>query len=66
MKQRTHRSLHPLAREIAIVIGLKLTALVVLFFAFFGPGSRPDIAAEGLQRTLFGAPAAIERSDQDV
>ncbi|MFQ6022966.1 MAG: cytochrome oxidase putative small subunit CydP [Acidiferrobacterales bacterium] len=37
---------HPLAREIAVIICLKVIALLVLFFAFFGPAQRPDVDAQ--------------------
>lgn len=46
---------HPLAREIAVVLALKLVALLVLFFVFFGPSQRPSITPEAVEILLFDA-----------
>lgn len=35
--------MHPLAREIGILLALKVVALVVIFFLFFAPSQRPRV-----------------------
>jgi hypothetical protein len=34
---------HPLAREVAFWLGVKVVALAALFFLFFGPAQRPTV-----------------------
>ncbi len=43
----------PLRRQIALAIGLKLIALAVLWFAFFGPEHRPLVTPATLEKQLF-------------
>jgi len=46
---------HPLAREIAVVLAIKLVALTALYFVFFGPDHRPDLTPESVGRAILGA-----------
>ena len=41
-----------LSRELAVLISLKIVALAVLFFLFFGPTQRPKADAETISRAL--------------
>lgn len=41
-----------LRREILSLLVVKLLALVVMFFVFFGPSERPDIDAESIKDAL--------------
>lgn len=67
MIPRRSRLRHPLAREITLVLTIKVLALAALYFTFFGPSHRPDLTPEAVGEALFGAvPAAETRSDRDV
>jgi hypothetical protein len=35
--------MHPLAREIGILLALKVAALAAIFFLFFAPSQRPHV-----------------------
>jgi hypothetical protein len=53
--------IHPLAREIAILICIKVIALAVLFFAFFGPQHRQAVDDDAVARALLSnAPQQTE------
>lgn len=69
------RNWHPLAREIALVLMVKLVALVALYMVFFGPANRPALTPEAVDRAVLGAAATPRpasaavtppRSDRDV
>lgn len=49
--------IHPLAREIAFWLGVKVVALAAMFFLFFGPEQRPSITPERVESRLL-APTA--------
>lgn len=67
MTLRRLRSGHPLVREIAVVLALKVVALATLYFLFFGPSQRPELTPEAVGDAVFGpVPAADTRSDRDV
>ncbi len=67
MSLRRLRLRHPLAREIAVVLALKVVALAALYVLFFGPSHRPDLTPEAVGDAVFGpVPAAETRSDRDV
>jgi len=58
---------HPLARDIAVVLGIKVLALTALYLAFFSPSHRLDVTPEALGEAVYGVPPAAEtRSDRDV
>jgi len=46
-----------LAREIAVVLTVKILLLLAIFLLFFGPERRPDITPDVLHRLLAPAPA---------
>lgn len=46
-----------LAREIAVVLTVKILLLLAIFLLFFGPERRPDITPDLLHRLLAPAPA---------
>jgi hypothetical protein len=46
-----HRG-HPLMREIALVLAIKAVAIAVIWLAFFGPETRPDIDGAAVERHL--------------
>lgn len=48
---------HPLAREVAFWLGVKVVALGALFFLFFGPEHRVTVTPESVERKLL-APAS--------
>jgi hypothetical protein len=48
--------LHPLAREIGLVLALKLVALAVLYWLFFAPAHQVSVDADRAAAQLF-APA---------
>jgi hypothetical protein len=61
------RRWHPLAREIAAVLLLKMLALGALWFFFFGPENRLNPTPDEVGTALFGPPPAAQtRSDSDV
>ena len=67
MTLRRLRPGHPLVREIAVVLALKVVALAALYFLFFGPSQRPDLTPEAVGDAVFGpVPTAETRSDRDV
>ena len=53
---RRRRADRPLA-EIVVVMALKLTALAILYWLFFGPAHRPAIDAAAIARHWFSLPA---------
>ena len=44
--------LKTLRREIFSLLAVKLLALAVMFFVFFGPSERPDVDAENIKDAL--------------
>ena len=44
--------LKTLRREISSLLAVKLLALAVMFFVFFGPSERPDVNAENIKDAL--------------
>lgn len=46
-----------LAREIAVVLTVKVLLLLALFLLFFGPERRPDMTPDLLHQLLAPAPA---------
>ena len=44
--------LKTLRREIFSLLAVKLLALAVMFFVFFGPSERPDVNAENIKDAL--------------
>jgi hypothetical protein len=50
---------HPLAREIAVVLVVKVLALAALYFAFFSPAHRPEVTPEIMERAILGADSAV-------
>lgn len=46
---------HPLAREVAVVLAIKVVALAALYLFFFGPAHRPDLTPESVGRAILGA-----------
>ena len=44
--------LRTLRREVLSLLVVKLFALAVMFFVFFGPSERPDINAENIKDAL--------------
>lgn len=42
-----------LRQEIFSLLAIKLLALAVMFFVFFGPSERPDVNAESIKNALF-------------
>ena len=71
---------HPLAREIVVVLAVKVVALAALYLVFFGPAHRPDLTPEAVDRAILGTtpdadkparstgirPAAPRRNDHHV
>jgi hypothetical protein len=51
---------HPLAREIAVLVCIKIVALAVLFFAFFGPQHRQHVDDLAVEKSLLSKPAQTE------
>lgn len=47
---------HPLIREIAVVLALKIVAIAVIWAAFFGPGTRPTVDGAAIERHVTAAP----------
>ena len=43
---------HPLIREIAVVLALKVAAIAVIWLAFFGPDTRPTVDGAAIERHL--------------
>ena len=52
----------PLAREIVLVLALKIIAIAVIWAAFFGPGTRLAVDDAAIERHVTAAsPIAPER-----
>lgn len=51
---------HPLAREIAVLICIKVVALALLFFVFFGPQHRQHVDDDAVEKALLSNPAQTE------
>jgi hypothetical protein len=49
---------HPLAREVAFWLGVKVVALAALFFLFFGPAQRPTVTPANVGELLAAPDAA--------
>lgn len=58
MIRRRIRLRHPLAREIVVVLVVKVLALAALWVFFFGPAHRPDVTPETMERAILGARSA--------
>ena len=43
---------HQLTRELAGLIAVKVLALALLFFLFFGPSARPHVDADTIAKTI--------------
>ncbi len=59
MVHRRMRLRHPLAREIAVVLVVKVLALAALYIAFFGPAHRPEVTPETMERAILGAASPV-------
>lgn len=59
MVRRRMRLRHPLAREIAVVLVVKVLALAALYIAFFGPHHRPEVTPQTMERAILGAASAV-------
>lgn len=46
--------LHPLVREIGLVLAFKLVALFFLYTLFFGPSHRVNVTPDGVHAAVFG------------
>ncbi|MEN6544241.1 cytochrome oxidase putative small subunit CydP [Parvibaculum sp.] len=46
--------LHPLVREIGLVLVFKLVALLLLYTFFFGPSHRVHVTPDGAHSAVFG------------
>jgi len=44
---------HPLARDVAVIFAIKVALLVAAGVFVFGPGQRPAVDAQNMQRHLF-------------
>lgn len=51
---------HPLAREIGVVLALKLVLLVLGFFLLFGPATRPRLTPDAIHDHLSAAAPAAD------
>lgn len=51
---------HPLAREIVVVLAIKVVALTALYLVFFSPAHRPDLTPESMERAILGTLPASE------
>jgi len=58
MIRRKMRLRHPLARDIVVVLVVKVLALAALWLFFFGPAHRPDVTPETMERAILGARSA--------
>ena len=55
----------PLARELTLLALIKVLALVLLFYFFFGPSHRPKIDADATARNLLSdGPTSKEAAPQ--
>jgi hypothetical protein len=45
-----------LARDIAVVLTVKVALLAAIFWLFFGPDRRPDVTPEAVHRLLSPTP----------
>jgi len=59
MVRRRMRLRHPLAREIAVVLVVKVLALAALYITFFGPAHRPEVTPETMGRAILGAACPV-------
>ncbi|MBE0533726.1 MAG: hypothetical protein IH626_23125 [Rhodospirillales bacterium] len=50
---------HPLARDIALALVVKVLALAALYVAFFSPAHRLEVTPEIMQRAILGAASAV-------
>ncbi len=52
---------HPLVRDIAVVLVVKVALILIGFWAFFGPQHRPAVDAAAVEDLLFATsgPAAV-------
>lgn len=66
MVRRRMRLRHPLAREIAVVLVVKVLALAALYLAFFGPAHRPEVTPQTMERAILGAAPAAVPSDRSA
>ncbi|HYB11429.1 MAG TPA: phosphoglycerate mutase [Alphaproteobacteria bacterium] len=57
----THRG-RTLACEIAAALAFKVIALILLYFAFFGPSHRVDATTDRVASNVFGQ-SLVERGD---
>jgi hypothetical protein len=55
---------HPLAREVAFWLGVKVVALAALFFLFFGPAQRPTVTPASVGERLVAPDAAPAESPE--
>ncbi len=51
---------HPLAREIAVIVAIKLVVIAAIGFYFFGPGTKARVDEDSVAR------AVLERSQTAV
>ena len=54
----------PLARELTLLVLIKVLALVLLFYFFFGPSHRPNIDADATARNLLSDGTSKEAAPQ--
>ena len=66
MVHRKMRLRHPLAREIAVVLVVKVLALATLYVAFFSPAHRPEVTPQTMERAILGAVSAVAPSDRSA
>ena len=57
--QRRGMFAHPLAREIGLVLVIKLVLLVCGFWLLFGPETRPQLTPDGILDHLSSAAAPV-------
>ncbi|WOJ91336.1 hypothetical protein RZS28_08810 [Methylocapsa polymorpha] len=50
-----------LAREVAVVVSVKLAIIIAAAFFVFGPGQRPRIDAASVQARLIGSFSQIQQ-----
>ncbi len=53
---------HPLARDVMVVVAVKLTVVIAAALFLFGPGQRPRIDAASIETRLIGMPAPAPQS----
>ncbi len=47
---------HPLAREIAVIVVIKLIVIAAIGFVFFGPDSKPKVDADSVAQAVLDRP----------